>query len=279
MYGYAITVPSAFVALLNTVDPLARLMRQLDDKDLDEESKLTGSWPVGFADAEVVDDIGEGHHEPLRLLEFDVLTRLRPAERLGYRRHARGGARRDAGGARVARHARLRLPRSARRAAGPARSPGVRVRVGGAAGGPRSSPTGRSWSGRRRRLPSTRCTTTVRPRSGTPGCRSSKQILASFELIERRPEAEPGRRRNHPPDAGARASWNGRRTTRLRHGRGDVHWGDSYPRRHRMTQDRTPRRRSLRRTSSRTSTRASASASPCRSASRSSRTPSTRWRA
>ena len=78
MYGYAITVPSAFVALLNTVDPLARLMRQLDGKDLDEESKLTGSWPVGFADAEVVDDIGEGHHEPLRLLEFDVLTRPDP---------------------------------------------------------------------------------------------------------------------------------------------------------------------------------------------------------
>ena len=79
-YGYAITVPAAFVALLNTVDPLARLMRQLDGKALDEESKLTGSWPVGFADAEVVDDIGEGHHEPLRLLEFDVLTRPDPME-------------------------------------------------------------------------------------------------------------------------------------------------------------------------------------------------------
>jgi hypothetical protein len=77
-FGYAITVPSAFVALMNTVDPLARLMRQLDDMDLEEESKLTGSWPVGFADAEVVDDIGEGHHEPLRLLEFDVLTRPDP---------------------------------------------------------------------------------------------------------------------------------------------------------------------------------------------------------
>lgn len=74
-YGYAITVPSAFVVLLNTVDPLARLMRHLDDKELDEESKLTGSWPVGFADAEVVDYVGEDHQEPLRLLEFDVLTR------------------------------------------------------------------------------------------------------------------------------------------------------------------------------------------------------------
>ena len=55
-------------------------MRQLDDKELDEESKLTGSWPVGFADAEVVDDIGEDHHEPLRLLEFDVLTRPDPLD-------------------------------------------------------------------------------------------------------------------------------------------------------------------------------------------------------
>jgi hypothetical protein len=78
VYGYAVTVPAVFVALLNTVDPLARLMRQLDDKQLDEESKLTGSWPVGFADPEVVDDIGGGHHEPLRLLEFDVLTRPEP---------------------------------------------------------------------------------------------------------------------------------------------------------------------------------------------------------
>jgi hypothetical protein len=78
VYGYAITVPTAFVALLNTVDPLARLLRELDDKELDEESKLTGSWPVGFADAEVVGDVGEGHHEPLRLLEFDVFTRPDP---------------------------------------------------------------------------------------------------------------------------------------------------------------------------------------------------------
>ena len=79
-FGYAVTVPAAFVALMNTVDPLARLMRQLDDKELDEESKLTGSWPVGFADAEVVGDIGEDHHEPLRLLEFDVLTRPDPLD-------------------------------------------------------------------------------------------------------------------------------------------------------------------------------------------------------
>ena len=62
----------------------------------------------------------------------------RSAERLRDRRHARSGARRDAGGARVARHARLRLPRGAGRAAGPTRSPGVRVRVGGAAGSSRA---------------------------------------------------------------------------------------------------------------------------------------------
>lgn len=75
VYGYAITVPAVFVALMNTVDPLARLMRQLDDKELDEESRLTGSWPVGFADPEVVGPVGDDHQEPLRLLEFDVLTR------------------------------------------------------------------------------------------------------------------------------------------------------------------------------------------------------------
>ena len=71
-------MPAAFVALLNTVDPLARLLRQLDDKQPDEESRLAGSWPVGFADPEVVDDVGAGHMEPLRLLEFDVLTRPDP---------------------------------------------------------------------------------------------------------------------------------------------------------------------------------------------------------
>ena len=78
VYGYAITVPAVFVALLNTVDPLARLLRRLDDKQPDEESKLAGSWPVGFADPEVVDDVGGGHMEPLRLLEFDVFTRPDP---------------------------------------------------------------------------------------------------------------------------------------------------------------------------------------------------------
>jgi hypothetical protein len=78
VYGYAVTVPAVFVALLNTVDPLARLLRQLDDKQPGEESKLNGSWPVGFADPEVVGDVGAGHMEPLRLLEFDVLTRPDP---------------------------------------------------------------------------------------------------------------------------------------------------------------------------------------------------------
>lgn len=79
-FGYAITVPEVFFALVNTVDPLARTLRQLDDKDLDEESKLTGSWPAGFADPEVVGDVGKGHHEPLRLLEIDVLTRQDPMD-------------------------------------------------------------------------------------------------------------------------------------------------------------------------------------------------------
>jgi hypothetical protein len=77
-FGYAVEVPAVFVALMNTVDPLARALRRLDDKELDEESKLSGSWPVGFADPEVVGDIGDDHAEPLRLLEFDVLTRPDP---------------------------------------------------------------------------------------------------------------------------------------------------------------------------------------------------------
>ncbi len=77
-YGYAIDVPAVFVALMNTVDPVARMLRQLDDLELDEESKLTGSWPVGFADPEVIGDLGGDHTEPLRLLEFDVLERAEP---------------------------------------------------------------------------------------------------------------------------------------------------------------------------------------------------------
>lgn len=77
-FGYAVSVPAVFVVLLNTVDPLARMLRQLEDKDLEQESRLTGSWPVGFADPEVVGDLGESHTEPLRLLEFDVLERPDP---------------------------------------------------------------------------------------------------------------------------------------------------------------------------------------------------------
>lgn len=77
-FGYAIEVPAVFVALMNTVDPLARSLRGVDLMELDEESKLTGSWPLGFADPEVVGDLGGDHSEPLRLLEFDVLEREDP---------------------------------------------------------------------------------------------------------------------------------------------------------------------------------------------------------
>lgn len=77
-FGYAIEVPAVFVALMNTVDPLARIFRGIDQMDLDEESKLTGSWPLGFADPEVVGDLGGDHSEPLRLLEFDVLESEQP---------------------------------------------------------------------------------------------------------------------------------------------------------------------------------------------------------
>ncbi|HTX69122.1 MAG TPA: hypothetical protein VMH50_08240 [Thermoleophilia bacterium] len=77
-FGYAVTVPADLAALMNTVDPLARLLRGVHDKDPDEESRLTGSWPVGFADPRVVGDIGGSHLEPLRLLEFDVLQRPDP---------------------------------------------------------------------------------------------------------------------------------------------------------------------------------------------------------
>jgi hypothetical protein len=77
-YGYAVEVPAVFVALLNTVDPLARVLRGVDELELGEESKLTGSWPLGFADPEVVGDLGGDHSEPLRLLEFDVLERPDP---------------------------------------------------------------------------------------------------------------------------------------------------------------------------------------------------------
>jgi hypothetical protein len=77
-FGYAVVVPSEFVVLMNTVDPLSRLLRGVHDKLPDEETALTGSWPVGFADPQVVGDIGGGHTEPLRLLEFDVLERSDP---------------------------------------------------------------------------------------------------------------------------------------------------------------------------------------------------------
>lgn len=77
-YGYAVEVPAVFVALMNTVDPLARVLRGVDALELDEESRLTGSWPLGFADPEVVGDLGGDHTEPLRLLEFDVLERADP---------------------------------------------------------------------------------------------------------------------------------------------------------------------------------------------------------
>ena len=196
-FGYAVTVPSDFVVLMNTVDPLARLLRGLHDKLPDEETALTGSWPVGFADPQVVGDIGGGHSEPLRLLEFDVLERPDPlsAGDLAVLQQSVVGALPQEIDA-------LRLARASSSSA-PASSSWVRsTRSGSSTSGtartrPPTSPTAASWSGPRRPRPSITCTTTVRPPRGAPGGRSSSRSSrrsSSSSAARLRPPAPDFRR-------------------------------------------------------------------------------------
>lgn len=72
-FGFKVRMPKRFEILPTTVDPLARLIRGLDDLSEDEQRKRQQQLPVGFWDPELIGSLEGGQYQPLRLIEYDAL--------------------------------------------------------------------------------------------------------------------------------------------------------------------------------------------------------------
>ncbi len=83
-FGFRVQMPKRFEILPETVDPLARLIRGLDELSEEEAAKLQPRLPIGFWDPDVVGELEDGDMQPLRLIEYDALSgreeRLSPEE-------------------------------------------------------------------------------------------------------------------------------------------------------------------------------------------------------
>jgi hypothetical protein len=72
-FGFKVMMPKRFQILPTTVDPLARMIRGLDDLPAEEQAQLQGRLPAGFWDPEVIGQLEDGNQQPLRLIEYDAL--------------------------------------------------------------------------------------------------------------------------------------------------------------------------------------------------------------
>jgi len=72
-FGFSVALPQRFHLLANTIDPLARSLRQLHDLPKDEEARQQARWPEGFWDPQVIGELDDGRVQPLRVFEFDAI--------------------------------------------------------------------------------------------------------------------------------------------------------------------------------------------------------------
>jgi len=72
-FGFSVAMPRRFEILPETIDPLARMMRGLNELSDEEAAKLQPRLPIGFFDPEVLGELEDGAMQPLRLLEYDAL--------------------------------------------------------------------------------------------------------------------------------------------------------------------------------------------------------------
>lgn len=72
-FGFRVQMPKRFEILPATMDPLARMIRGLDEISEEEQAKLQPRLPIGFWDPEVVGRLEDGQMQPLRLFEYDAL--------------------------------------------------------------------------------------------------------------------------------------------------------------------------------------------------------------
>lgn len=72
-FGFRVQMPKRFEILPATMDPLARMIRGLDDLSEEEQASLQPRLPVGFWDPDVLGLLEDGRTQPLRLFEYDAL--------------------------------------------------------------------------------------------------------------------------------------------------------------------------------------------------------------
>jgi hypothetical protein len=72
-FGFKVQMPKRFKILPATMDPLARMIRGLDEMPEEEQAKVQPRMPVGFWDPEVIGQLDDGQMQPLRLFEYDAL--------------------------------------------------------------------------------------------------------------------------------------------------------------------------------------------------------------
>lgn len=72
-FAFKVQMPKRFEILPQTVDPLARMLRGLDEMSEAEAAELQPRLPVGFWDPEVTGELEDGATQPLRLIEYDAL--------------------------------------------------------------------------------------------------------------------------------------------------------------------------------------------------------------
>jgi hypothetical protein len=73
-FGFKVMMPKRFEILPETVDPLARMIRGLDDLSEEEVTKLQPRLPIGFYDPDVLGELEDGNMQPLRLIEYEALS-------------------------------------------------------------------------------------------------------------------------------------------------------------------------------------------------------------
>ena len=72
-FGFKVRMPKRFEILPDTIDPLARMIRGLDDLPEEESARLQPRLPIGFFDPDVLGELEDGSLQPLRLIEYEAL--------------------------------------------------------------------------------------------------------------------------------------------------------------------------------------------------------------
>ena len=72
-FGFSVWMPRRFEILKQTIDPLARTLRGLNEMPEDEQEQMQPRFPIGFWDPAVIGELAKGDIQPLRLIEYEAI--------------------------------------------------------------------------------------------------------------------------------------------------------------------------------------------------------------